>query len=127
MIRNCEHCQGLESAEDQRIYDRAGVAGDLRHPSLTYNCATRVEMDKEELKVLNKVKDFFLRLLWGTGPGAPKVALRADTGTRSMESRVWREKIMLIYHVSHLEDGDLAKDMLEEQMINNWPGLVKVN
>ena len=32
---------------------------------------------------------------------------------------------MLIYHVSHLEDGDLAKDMLEEQMINNWPGLVK--
>ena len=32
---------------------------------------------------------------------------------------------MLIYHVSHMEDGDLAKDMLEEQMINNWPGLVK--
>ena len=53
------------------------------------------------------------------------MALRADTGTRSMESRVWREKIMLIYHVSHLEDGDLAKDMLGEQMINNWPGLVK--
>ena len=94
-------------------------------PSLIYNCSTWVEIGKEELKVLNNMQDFFLRLLWGTGPGAPKVALRADTGTRSMESRVWREKIMLIYHVSHLEDGDLAKDMLEEQMINNWPGLVK--
>ena len=70
-------------------------------------------------------EDFFLRFLRRTGAGAPKVALRADTGTRSMESRVWREKIMLIYHVSHLQDGDLAKDMLEEQMINNWPGLVK--
>ena len=53
------------------------------------------------------------------------MALRADTGTRSMESRIWREKIMLIYHVSHLEDGDLAKDMLEEQVSNDWPGLVK--
>ena len=42
-----------------------------------------------------------------------------------MESRVWREKIMLIYHVSHLEDGDLAKDMLEEQVSNNWPGLAR--
>ena len=75
-------------------------------PSLIYNCSTWEEMGKEELKVLNNLQDFFLRLLWGTGPGAPKVALRADTGTRSMESRVWREKIMLIYHVSHLEDGD---------------------
>ena len=64
-----------------------------------------------------------LRLLWGTGPGAPKVALRADTGTRSMESRIWREKIMLVYHVSHLDEGSLAKDMLEEQVANNWQGL----
>ena len=30
---------------------------------------------------------------------------------------------MLIYHVRHLEDGDLAKEMLEEQVNNNWPGL----
>ena len=42
----------------------------------------------KELKVLNNVQDFFLRLLWGTGPGAPKVALRADTGTISKESRI---------------------------------------
>ena len=55
------------------------------------------------------------------------MALRADTGTRSMESRIWREKIMLllIYHVSRLEDGDLAKDMLEEQVSNSWSGLAK--
>ena len=32
---------------------------------------------------------------------------------------------MLIYHISHLEDGDLAKEMMEEQITNNWPGLVK--
>ena len=42
-----------------------------------------------------------------------------------IESRIWREKIMLIYHVSHMEEGDLAKEMMEEQVSNNWPGLVK--
>ena len=32
---------------------------------------------------------------------------------------------MLIYHVSHLEDGALAKDMLKERVSNSWPGLAK--
>ena len=94
-------------------------------PSLIYNCSTWVGIGKEEIKLLNGIQDYFLRMLWGTGPGAPKVALRADTGTRSMESRIWREKIMLIHHISHLEDRDLAKEMMEEQITNNWPGLVK--
>ena len=52
------------------------------------NCSTLVELGKEEPKVLNKVQDLFLRFLRRTGPGAPKVALRADTGTRSMESKI---------------------------------------
>ena len=33
--------------------------------------------------------------------------------------------LLLIYHVSRLEDGDLVKDMLEEQVSNSWPGLAK--
>ena len=82
-----------------------------------------MEIGNEEIKTWNALQDYFLRLLLGTGPGAPKVALRADTGTRSMESRIWREKIMLVYHVSHLDEGSLAKDMFEEQVANNWQGL----
>ena len=57
-------------------------------PSLLYNCSTWVEIGKEEIKALNALQDYFLRLLWGTGPGAPKVPLRADTATRSMKSRI---------------------------------------
>ena len=57
-------------------------------PSLLYNCSTWIEIGNEEIKTLNALQDYFLRLLLGTGPGAPKVALRADTGTRSMESRI---------------------------------------
>ena len=31
---------------------------------------------------------------------------------------------MLVYHVAHLEVGELARDMLEEQVRHGWPGLV---
>ena len=51
--------------------------------------------------------------------------MRADTATRSMPARIWREKIMLVFHISHLEEGELARDMLEEQVRHGWPGLVK--
>jgi len=80
---------------------------------------------KEEVKQLNGIQDFFLRLLWGAEPGTPKVALRADTGTRGMESRIWREKIMLVFHIANLEEEDLAKRMLVEQEANKWPGLLE--
>ena len=94
-------------------------------PSLLYNCSTWVEIGKEEIKALNAIQDYYLRLLWGTGPGAPNVALRADTATRSMESRILRDKIMLVCHISHMEDGALAKEMMEEQVTNKWSGLVE--
>ena len=53
----------------------------------------------------------------------PRVALRADLGTRSMESRVWGRKILLIHHMARLQEEDLARMMLEEQQKNDWPGL----
>ena len=30
---------------------------------------------------------------------------------------------MLVYHISHLGEHDLAREMMEEQVSNNWPGL----
>ena len=93
-------------------------------PSLLYNCSTWVEVGKEEEKHLNDQQDYFLRLLWWAGPGTPRVALRADTATRSMSARIWKEKILLVYHISHLEVGDLARDLMNEQVRQGWPGLV---
>ena len=63
--------------------------GELRHPlpPLQLLDLGWVEIGKEETKALNALQDYFLRLLWGTGPEAPKVALRADTATRSMEEK----------------------------------------
>ena len=74
---------------------------------------------------LNQSGQDFLRLLWGAGPGTPRVALRADMATRSIQVRIWQQKIQLVYHICHLEVGELARDMLEEQVKHGWPGLVR--
>jgi hypothetical protein len=94
-------------------------------PSLTYNCSTWLGMGKGEEEALAEIQDFFLRLLTGCGPGAPKHALRADFGMHSMKLRVWRDKIMLVHHIRNLEEGALAKMIYQEQVRNNWPGLAK--
>ena len=60
-------------------------------PSLIYNSGCWMAMTKKEEDALSECQDFFLRLLLGTGPGAPKVALRADSGTCSMPMRVKKE------------------------------------
>ena len=31
---------------------------------------------------------------------------------------------MLVYHINHLDEHDLAKEMMHEQEANKWPGLV---
>ena len=94
-------------------------------PSLLFNCSTWIGVGKEELRRLEGLQDLFLRMLWAAGQGAPKIALRADTATRGMKSRIDREKVMLIYHISHLGENDLAREMLDEQVSNGWPGLAR--
>ena len=92
-------------------------------PNLIYNSACWVGMGKKEEAALSECQDFFLRLLLGTGPGAPKVALRADSATLSMPLRVKQQKVMMVKHIRELEDDSLAKLVYQEQVRNNWPGL----
>ena len=94
-------------------------------PSLIYNSGCWVGMTKKEEDALSECQDFFLRLLLGRGPGAAKIALRADSGTCSMPMRVKKEKVMMVKHVRELEHDSLARQMYEEQVKNNWPGLAQ--
>ena len=66
-----------------------------------------------------------MRLALGTGPGAPKLSLRADFGLKSMKLRVYREKLMLVHHLRTLDSEALASEMYSEQVKNNWPGLAR--
>ena len=33
--------------------------------------------------------------------------------------------LLLKFHISHLEEGDLAREMMQEQVRHGWPGLVR--
>ena len=94
-------------------------------PSLLYNCSTWVGIGKKEEEALAEIQEFYMRLALGTGPGAPKLSLRADFGVKTMKFRVWREKIMLIHHIRTLDKEALASEMYYEQVKNNWPGLAR--
>ena len=51
-------------------------------PSLLYNCSTWVGIGKKEEEALAEIQEFYMRLALGTGPGAPKLSLRAYFGVK---------------------------------------------
>ena len=66
---------------------------------------------------------FFVRLVLRVPQGAPKIALRSETGLSSMKLRVYRIKCMLIYHIKGLDNMSMARMVYEEQLRQKWPGL----
>ena len=94
-------------------------------PSILHGAATWVEMSARTVRRLNKLQNWFLRLVLQVGPGTPLPALLWDSGMLDMELRVWREKVMLAHHLQGLGEDTLARQVWEEQVAQQWPGLAK--
>ena len=92
-------------------------------PSLLHGAATWVEMSAAAELKLNKLQNWFVRLVLQLGPGAPVAALLWDACLLDMGLRVWREKLMLMLHIRNLSEGTLANRIYREQRDNTWPGL----
>ena len=93
--------------------------------SLLYGAGTWVNMTAGTVNKLNKLQNWFLRMVLQVGQGAPLASLAWESGCLSMGLRVAVEKIMLIHHIRHLDESSLAKKIYTEQKANNWPGLSK--
>ena len=94
-------------------------------PSLLHGAATWVEMSAATELKLNKLQNWFVRLVLQVGPGAPGAGLLWDSCLLDMGLRVWREKLMLIMHIRNLSEESLAHRIYREQMDSAWPGLGK--
>ena len=92
-------------------------------PSLMHGAGTWVEMPSEAVKRLNKIQNYFVRLVLRIGPGSPLVSILWDTSLLDMKFRVYMEKIMIIMHLRSLDGETLANKIYEEQKHNKWPGL----
>ena len=82
-------------------------------------------MSARTVRRLNKLQNWFLRLMLQVGPGTPLPALLWDSGMLDMELRVWREKKMLAHHLQGLGEDTLARQVWEQQVAQQWPGLAK--
>ena len=92
-------------------------------PSLLHGAGTWVEISPETELRLNKIQQWFWRLVLQVGPGAPLASLAWDTACLDMKLRVYIEKLMLILHLRSLGEGALAHFMYQEQRTEGWPGL----
>ena len=147
------HCDGLSASIDATIKDRLGrivsttheikaVIDDFRMqalggimgawdlwdlavvPSLINNCSTWIGITSELVDRLEGVQEKFIRLILEVPVSTPKVALRAETGLKSMKHRIWYEKLNLVQAIRRMQGG-LAKEVYNEQVTHGWPGLAK--
>ena len=94
-------------------------------PSLLHGSGTSVEMTAATELNLNKIQNWFVRLVFQLGPGEPLAGLLWDACLLYMGFRVWVQKIMLMLHVRRLDENTLAHRMYKEQKENAWPGLAE--
>ena len=94
-------------------------------PSLINNAGTWTDMSKEAEEKLEERQLYYVRLILHVPVSTPKIPLRWETGLLSMKHRVEREKLMLVHHLKQMEEGSLARQVYDEQIRNNWPGLAE--
>ena len=92
-------------------------------PTLINNAGTWTEMDKQTEERLEELQLFFVRLILRVPVSTPKAALRSETGLLSMKDRVDKEKVMLIHHLKSHDESCVARQVYDQQLQNNWPGL----
>ena len=73
---------------------------------------------------MESVQEKYIRLMMEVPMSTPKVALRAETGLRSLKHRIWFEKVSLILAIRRMKGG-LAKEVNEEQVAQGLPGLAR--
>lgn len=91
--------------------------------SLLNNAQTWTDISEESIEVLEDLQNLFLNLILSSPKSTGKPALLWETGMLSMKIRIYKKKLSLINHIQDLENGCLAKQILNEQLKHKWPGL----
>ena len=99
------------------LWERAMV------PSLLSGAGTWTGITSTEIERLDKIQDFFWRVMLRVPESCPRIALRAETRMIGMKHRVWQEKLLLLRRIKNKNRQSLSRKIFEEQRANNWPGL----
>ena len=91
--------------------------------SLLTNSGTWTDITDKEIKLLEDQQDTFCRALLQVPVSTPKASLRAVFGLVDLNHRVMEAKIMLVRAIRTQEEGQLAREVLQEQLAMGFPGL----
>ena len=81
-------------------------------------------MSTQSVEKLDRLQNLFLQTLFAVGQSCPRPALCWDTAMVTMQTRIEKSKLLLLYHIKNLDDSSLAKQVYKEQSDHGWPGLV---
>ena len=94
-------------------------------PSLLSNCSTWLGISVNTVKRLDDLQHLMVRTLLRLPSFTPLPALRGALGLMGMKWRVWQEKVLLVVAIMGLGEDTLARQVLEEQVAQGYPGLAK--
>ena len=94
-------------------------------PSLLSGAGTWMGITSMEEDKLDRLQDFFWRVMLRVPDSCPKVALRSETKMIGMKYRIWQEKLLLMKRIQNQSLDVLSRKILEEQKSHDWPGLSK--
>ena len=116
--------------EDFRMHSLGGIKVGLEIfnlailPTLLYNADTWLEIDDKTVGRLESLQKTLMRCLLAVPKSTPCAALNWDTGLVSMEYRVFRKKLLFLYHLRYMDESSLANEIFTLQKNYNLPGAV---
>ena len=72
-------------------------------PSLLHGAGTWTDITLETIKRLYSTQQWFWRLVYQVGPGAPLCSLTWDLACLDMGVRIYKEKVLLVMHLRYLD------------------------
>ena len=84
-----------------------------------------MEVQKHTEERLDALQDLFGRVLLQIPQSTPKLAARAALGLLGCKWRVWEAKVLLVVTIREQEENCLAREVLDEQVRMDWPGLAR--
>ena len=89
------------------------------------NSESWTEISKSAIDKLEELQNLFLRVVLKTPLSTPKPALKWETGMAPVEHRIMVEKLKFLNSIKHQKDSALSKQILQEQIRLQLPGLAK--
>ena len=92
--------------------------------SLLNNSEVWVDISEKTITSLESLQNMHLRLTFDTPSTTPRCAALWDSAMEGMRFRVMKRKLRFINFLKNADESFLSKQIYQEQLNNNWPGLV---